>query len=122
MVRDLLLPVDIVPVETVREPDGLACSSRNVYLSKEERESALSLYRSFLLAEELIRGGERRAKVIKKEIERFILSHPHVKKVDYVEITDPDLNPREEVRKGDRILLAVWVGSTRLIDNWKVSV
>jgi len=122
MVRDLLLPVEIVPVETVREPDGLACSSRNVYLSREERESALSLYRSFLLAEELIKKGERRAEVIKRKIEEFILSHPHVRKIDYVEITDPDLRPKETVEKGDRILLAVWVGNTRLIDNWKVSV
>ena len=122
MVRDLLIPVEIVPVETVREPDGLACSSRNVYLSEEERESALSLYRSFLLAEEMIRKGERRADVIKAEMEKFILSHPHVRKIDYVEITDPDLRPTDTVRKGDRILLAVWVGSTRLIDNWKVSL
>jgi pantoate--beta-alanine ligase len=122
MVRDLLLPVEIVPVETVREPDGLACSSRNVYLSPEERESALALYRSFLLAEDMIRKGERRSGVIKRVMERFILSHPHVRKIDYVEITDPELNPREVVQKGDRILLAVWVGNTRLIDNWKVSV
>ncbi len=120
MVRDLLLPVEIVPVETVREPDGLACSSRNVYLSPEERESALSIYRSFLLAQEMINQGERRSDFIKKEMERFILSHPHVKKIDYVEITDPDLNPKEIVEPGDRILVALWVGNTRLIDNWKV--
>ncbi len=120
LVRDLLIPVEIVPVETVREPDGLAYSSRNVYLSPEERESALSIYRSFLLAQEMINQGERNSAIIKKEMERFILSHPHVKKIDYIEITDPELNPKESVERGDRILVALWVGSTRLIDNWKV--
>ncbi|HIQ31243.1 MAG TPA: pantoate--beta-alanine ligase [Aquifex aeolicus] len=120
MVEDLLLPVEIVPVETVREPDGLAYSSRNTYLSPSERESALSIYRSFLLAQELIDKGERRAEFIKGEMERFILSHPHVRKIDYVEITDSDLNPKTKVEPGDRILVAVWVGNTRLIDNWKV--
>ncbi len=120
MVRDLLLPVEIVPVEVIREPDGLACSSRNVYLSKEERESALSIYRSFLLAQEMINQGEIRSKIIKEEMKRFILSHPHVSRIDYIAITDSELNPREEVRPGDRILVAVWVGNTRLIDNWKV--
>ncbi len=120
MVRDLLLPVEIVPVEVVREPDGLACSSRNVYLSPEERESALSIYRSFLLAQEMVNQGERSAEIIRREMERFILSHKHVKKIDYIAITDPELNPRESVKPGDRILVAVWVGKTRLIDNWKV--
>ncbi len=120
MVEDLLLPIEIVPVPIVREPDGLAYSSRNVYLSPEERKSALSIYNSFLLAQEMIEGGEKRAGVIKRAMERFILSHPHVKKIDYIEITDEDLNPKEEVEKGDRILVAVWVGNTRLIDNWKV--
>ncbi|RLJ69920.1 pantothenate synthetase [Hydrogenivirga caldilitoris] len=120
LVRDLLIPVEIVPVETVREPDGLAYSSRNVYLNPEERESALSIYRAFILAQELINQGERNAQALKEEIRKFILSHPHVKKIDYVEITDPDLNPKDIVESGDRILVALWVGNTRLIDNWKV--
>ena len=120
LVKDLLIPVEIVPVETVREPDGLAYSSRNVYLSPEERESALSIYRAFLLAQEMINQGERSSDTIKGEMERFILSHPRVKKIDYIEITDPDLNPKKLVDRGDRILVALWVGSTRLIDNWKV--
>lgn len=120
LVRDLLIPVEIVPVETVREPDGLAYSSRNVYLNPEERESALSIYRAFILAQELINQGERNAQALKEEIRKFILSHPHVKKIDYVEITDPDLNPKDIVESGDRILVAMWVGNTRLIDNWKV--
>jgi len=120
LVRDLLVPVQIVPVETVREEDGLACSSRNVYLTPEERESALSIYRSFLLAQEMVNQGEQRSEIIKQEMERFILSHPHIRSIDYIEITDPDLNPKERVEPGDRILVALWVGNTRLIDNWKV--
>ncbi len=120
LVKDLSLPVEIVPVKTVREKDGLAFSSRNTYLKPEERESALSLYRSFLLAEKLIKGGNKDANSIKQTIIEFIRKHPHVKKIDYVEITDEDLRPVKEVKEGDRILLAVWVGDTRLIDNWRI--
>ena len=122
MVSDLNLPVEIVPVPVVREKDGLAYSSRNTYLSPEERESALSIYKSFLLAERLIKNGNREADNIKVAIREFIMSHPKVKKIDYVEITDENLNPKDIIESGDRILVAVWVGSTRLIDNWKVEV
>lgn len=121
LVKDLSIPVEIVPVPTVREPDGLAYSSRNTYLSLEERESALSLYRSFLLAQKLYKNGNRSASLLKEAIKDFILKHPHVRSIDYVEITDEDLTPVEEVKEGDRILLAVWIGSTRLIDNWRLS-
>ncbi len=120
LVRDLSLPVEIVPVPTVRDPDGLALSSRNAYLSAEERESALSLYKSFLLAERLFKGGDINSGILKEAIRDFILKHPYVKGIDYVEITDQELNPVDEVKVGDRILLAVWVGSTRLIDNWRL--
>lgn len=120
LVKDLNIPVEIVPVPTVRDKDGLALSSRNTYLKLEERESALSLYRSFLLAEKLIKNGNIEAKQIKETMREFIVKHPHVKKIDYIEITDPDLNPVEKVKEGDRILLAVWVGDTRLIDNWRI--
>ncbi len=122
LVKDLLIPVEIVPVEVVREADGLACSSRNVYLSPEERESALSIYRSFLLAQRMIEHGERDSQRIKRAMEHFILKHPHVKKIDYIEITDEELNPKTIVEEGDRILIALWVGNTRLIDNWKVKL
>ncbi len=122
MVSDLNLPVEIVPVPVVREKDGLAYSSRNTYLSPEERESALSIYRSFLLAKRLIEKGNREADNIKVAIREFIMSHPKVKKIDYVEITDENLNPKDIIENGDRILVAVWVGNTRLIDNWKVEV
>lgn len=122
MVRDLNLPVQIVPVETVREPDGLACSSRNVYLSSEERESALSIYRAFQLAQKMVAEGERRADRLIYRMEELIRSHPLVRKIDYLTITDPELQPVEEVRDGDRILVALWIGNTRLIDNWRIKI
>jgi len=121
LVKDLSLPVEIVPVPTVREEDGLACSSRNVYLSPEERQSALAIYKSFLLAQKLFQSGNTDANLLKEAIKDFLLKHPHVRKIDYVEITDEELNPVEEVKEGDRILVALYVGSTRLIDNWRLS-
>jgi pantoate--beta-alanine ligase len=121
LVKDLSLPVEVVPVPTVREEDGLAYSSRNVYLSPEERQSALAIYRSFLLAQKLFQSGNTDAHLLKEAIKDFLLKHPHVRKIDYVEITDEELNPVEEVKEGDRILVALYVGSTRLIDNWRLS-
>jgi pantoate--beta-alanine ligase len=121
LVKDLSLPVEVVPVPTVREEDGLACSSRNVYLSPEERQSALAIYRSFLLAQKLFQSGNTDANLLKEAISDFLLKHQHVRKIDYVEITDEELNPVEEVKEGDRILVALYVGNTRLIDNWRLS-
>jgi len=120
LVKDLSLPVEVVPVPTVREEDGLACSSRNVYLSPEERQSALAIYKSFLLAQKLFQSGNTDANLLKEAIKDFLLKHPHVRKIDYVEITDEELNPVEEVKEGDRILVALYVGNTRLIDNWRL--
>ncbi|HIP42736.1 MAG TPA: pantoate--beta-alanine ligase [Aquifex aeolicus] len=122
LVEDLNIPVEIIPVPIVREEGGLAYSSRNVYLSPEERESALAIYKSFQLAEKMIKAGERDAKRIKEAIRAFIERHPHVKGIDYVEITDENLKPKETVEKGDRILVAVRIGDARLIDNWKVEL
>ncbi|RMH80399.1 MAG: pantoate--beta-alanine ligase [Acidobacteria bacterium] len=120
LVKDLSLPVEIVPVPTVRDHDGLALSSRNTYLTAEERESALSLYRSFLLAEKFFKEGQRNSELLRETIRNFILQHPHVNGIDYVEIRDENLMPVEEVKEGDRILLAVRIGKTRLIDNWRL--
>jgi len=121
LVKDLSLPVEVVPVPTVREEDGLACSSRNVYLSPEERQSALAIYRSFLLAQKLFQSGNTDANLLKEAMKDFLSKHPHVRKIDYLEITDEELNPVEEVKEGDRILVALYVGNTRLIDNWRLS-
>ncbi len=117
MVRDLNLEVEIVPHPIVREPDGLAMSSRNVYLSPEERPSALSLYRALELARQRVAQGERRVAVLKKELEEFIASHPYTR-IDYVEFRDPEtLEEKEEVDGPTLLALAVFVGRARLIDN-----
>lgn len=122
LVKDLSYPVEIVPVPTVRDKDGLALSSRNTYLKEYERESALSIYRSFLIAQKLFRAGNTNANTLKEAIKEYISKHPHVRKIDYVEIVDEDFNIKEgEVSEGDRILVAVWIGNTRLIDNWRLS-
>ncbi len=125
MVKDLNMPIEIIGCPTVREPDGLAMSSRNQYLKPEERDSALSLYRSLLLAKEKIKGGEHNVQKIIKDMKEFIESHPHVKKVDYIEIVEAEtLRPVSELKEGQNVLiaLAVHVGSARLIDNMEVKV
>lgn len=117
MVRDLHLPIEIVPMPTVREPDGLAMSSRNVYLSPEERQSALSLYRSLQECLRLLEAGERRGWEIQRQ-GRTILSADPLVKVDYLEVCHPEtLKPLEIVGQSAVILGAIRVGNTRLIDN-----
>jgi pantoate--beta-alanine ligase len=117
MVMDLNMDIQIIGVPTVREPDGLAMSSRNKFLSPEERESALSLRKSLDLAGEMFMEGERGARVIKKAIESLILSHPHTE-IDYVTLCDPvTLEDVETLTDETLLALAVRVGTTRLIDN-----
>jgi pantoate--beta-alanine ligase len=117
MVMDLNMDIRIIGVPTVREPDGLAMSSRNSYLGPEERRSARALKKSIDLALEMFRAGERKAEAIRDAVRSLILSHPFTD-IDYVGLCDPvtleDLNPLQE----DTLLaLAVRVGKTRLIDN-----
>jgi CTP:molybdopterin cytidylyltransferase MocA len=117
MVEDLALPVGIVGVPTVRDKDGLALSSRNAYLSREERAIATSLFRSLELAKLLIASGERRSQVIRDRI-MSLLVDAGVTKVEYVAVVDPGtLEDVRYVEKDVRILLAAWVGRARLIDN-----
>ncbi len=120
MIEDLLLPVEVVSVPIIREKDGLAMSSRNTYLSPEERKSATSLFKALSMAKELFEKGETDMKVIRKKMEDFLKSVPHVTKIDYIEACDKDLNIKDKLEKGDRILLAVWIGNTRLIDNMEL--
>jgi pantoate--beta-alanine ligase len=117
LVRDLNFPVKIVPGPTAREPDGLAMSSRNVLLTPEERQDALALRRSLLLAEELYAKGERSAAAIRREMTRS-LSAARTGKVDYVEIVDDEtLEPVEKIEHPVLAAVAVKFSTTRLIDN-----
>ncbi len=118
MVKDLNMDVNVVGCPLIREEDGLALSSRNKYLTKEERESALSLNKALFLAKELFENGETDVKVLKEKMTGLILCHPKVREIQYVEIVDPEtLKPKKTAEKGDIIALAVFVGNTRLIDN-----
>ncbi|MCX6093098.1 MAG: pantoate--beta-alanine ligase, partial [Candidatus Bipolaricaulota bacterium] len=117
MIRDLHYPVLLRVVETVREPDGLAMSSRNTYLSPEERLAGPVLRRSLELAEELWLEGERDAERIRKEMTDLIEQEP-LARVDYVSIADT--RTLDEIHVIDRkalVSLAVRIGKTRLIDN-----
>ncbi|GEN34268.1 MULTISPECIES: pantoate--beta-alanine ligase [Aneurinibacillus] len=117
MVRDLNMPIEIVPCPIVREPDGLALSSRNVYLSAEEREQALVLSRSLKRAEEMVAMGERDAAALRSAIKSIIQESP-LAEIDYIEIRSyPELMPMEELRGHCIVALAVRFGRTRLIDN-----
>ena len=117
MVRDLNLGVEIVPMPIVRESDGLAMSSRNVYLSPEERRAATVLYRAWKAAQEWVAQEERDAPRLREKVVRFIEAEP-LARVDYVEIVDPlTLEPLERLEGEARLMLAAFVGSTRLIDN-----
>lgn len=119
MVRDLNFPVEIIGMPIVREKDGLAMSSRNSYLNEEERKSALCLYKSILLAQNLVKEGKTSVKEILDTVEEFIKSTPYTK-IDYVKICDPKtLEYIEDGNiEGKKLLaLAVFVGNTRLIDN-----
>jgi len=123
MVKDLNIPVKIKGVPIVREKDGLAMSSRNKYLTPEERKEATLLYKSLLKARELIKKGERNPSRIKNEIKKILLSGKIInsEKIDYISIVDPVT--LEELKKVDReciIALAVRIGKARLIDNIRV--
>lgn len=124
MVRDLDFPVEARRVATVREKDGLAMSSRNVYLSAEERRQAPALYRALCRAVALIRSGERHAGKVRQALVQGARSAPRAR-VDYAEIVDAGtLEPVVKLKKGRTLLaaLAVFFGETRLIDNCLVKV
>jgi pantoate--beta-alanine ligase len=117
MARDLNFPVEIVVCPTVREPDGLAMSSRNTYLNSEEREAATCLYRALLAAETRFRSGEREAEVLRRAAMDVIAAEP-LARPQYVSCADPE-TLAELSGPVERALLsmAVHIGKTRLIDN-----
>ncbi|GAB6933098.1 pantoate--beta-alanine ligase [Calditerricola satsumensis] len=123
MVRDLNVPVTIVPCPIVREADGLAMSSRNVYLSPEERRQATVLYESLQWAKEAVATGLRDWEALKRGVRERIAQKP-LAEIDYVDVLAyPDLVPPRGV-PGEQVLIAVAVrfGRTRLIDNALVTL
>ncbi len=117
MVTDLNIPIEIVGVVTVREPDGLAMSSRNIYLTPEERKAATILYRALKTAVEMIEKGEKDASIIREEMKKLISEEPLVS-LEYIEICDNIyLKPLQALSGKVLIALAARVGKARLIDN-----
>jgi pantoate--beta-alanine ligase len=117
MVRDLMFPIEIVVAPIVREPDGLALSSRNTYLSLEERRQATVLSRALGEVEARFNNGETSAENLIAVARQVFASAPSVR-VDYVEIVDPEtLEEVSVARQGALVAVAAFVGSTRLIDN-----
>ena len=116
MVKDYFLNVNIIPCEIVRDTRGLALSSRNTYLTKEEYERALSLSRSLKLASDMVAKGELNCSKIKESMQDLLTKS--VDKLDYVAIVDREFRELDKVEIGNSIILvAAFVGKTRLIDN-----
>jgi len=121
MVRDLNFPVEIVACPIVREPDGLAMSSRNLYLDVEQRKQALVLYRSLLAVRKLWEGGERDAAKLAGAGRREVAKEKSVR-LDYFEIVEPEsLEALGDVVNGALVAVAGFVGTTRLIDNLRLA-
>jgi len=117
VVAGLLLDVDVRAVETVREPDGLARSSRNTMLAPAQRAAASSVPRALQAAQELARSGERSASELRSAAVDVLATEPLID-VDYVVVADPEsLMPLDQIAHAARMLVAVRIGSTRLIDN-----
>jgi pantoate--beta-alanine ligase len=117
LISDLNFPLQLIPVTTVREQDGLAKSSRNIHLSTTEREEAKYIYQALQHGQKLVVDGEKNRATIVKEVEDFIHQHTHGK-IDYVELLSyPNLEPVEDVNQQVILATAVYFSSARLIDN-----
>jgi len=117
LVRDLDLDVEIVPVDTVREPDGLAMSSRNAYLNADERKAAVVLWKALTLAREMWTRGTRDAEAFRSRM-RELIEEEQLARIDYVSVADPEtLQELDRVQGKALVSLAVKIGRTRLIDN-----
>jgi len=122
LLRDLDFDIQMKVIPTVREKDGLAMSSRNRYLSDEERKKALSLSQALIFGKKRIRDGERDPKKILLHM-RALLRENEVRRMDYVSVVDPEtLKPVPRIRGIVLLAIAAWVGKTRLIDNCLVRV
>ncbi len=122
MVQDLKIPVRVVACPTVREPDGLAYSSRNQYLSKAEREEAVKLYQTLYLGRELIEQKIMRDSARLEKRLKQVLSQIPRSKIDYICVVDPiTLVPMQKIHRPAVLAAAIWIGKTRLIDNVVIS-
>lgn len=122
MVKDLNIPVEVVPCPTVREADGLAKSSRNTYLNPQERQAALILSRAIKLGQRCVEMGERDAHNVVKAMKELIATEP-MARIDYVEAVDLDSVQKVDKVEGDVLFaMAVYIGKTRLIDNFIVNI
>lgn len=121
MVRDLNFDIEIVGCPIIREEDGLAKSSRNTYLSEQERKAAVILSQSLKIGKDMIEKGETDAKNVKEEIVKKLQTEP-LAKIDYVEVVDFNtIKPISEIKGDVLTAIAVYIGKTRLIDNFIVS-
>jgi len=117
MVKDLNFPVNIVVCPIVREPDGLAMSSRNAYLNADERQQGLVLSRALKKVQQVFEAGERDAQHLAEVGGQIVATEPAAK-LDYLSVVDPDtLEPVRDVNHPTLVAVAAWIGSTRLIDN-----
>ena len=122
MVKDLNMPLEIHGCPIIREEDGLAKSSRNTYLSEEERKAALVLSRSIFLGKEMVEKGERDAKKVVAAMTAEIEKEP-LAKIDYVKVVDLETMQQVETIEHDILTaIAVYIGKTRLIDNFMVTL
>lgn len=118
LVKDLNMGVDVVVVPTVREADGLAMSSRNVYLSEEERRAASVLYHALRGAKRLWEGGQHDGEMLRGAVRRVLEKEPLVGKIDYVSVADlATLEELDTATIPAMVSVAAWLGKTRLIDN-----
>lgn len=122
MVRDLNFDLEVVGCPIIREPDGLAKSSRNTYLSADERKAALILSKSIELGKELVASGEKNAQTIIKAMTDKINTEP-LARIDYVNVVDAlNIEPIDVIKGETLVAIAVYIGKTRLIDNFIISL
>ncbi len=122
MVADLNIPIEIVPCPIVREADGLAKSSRNTYLNADERKAALILSRTIRMGQECVEKGERNTKTVLEKMKAMISTEP-LARIDYVEAVDFNTIQKVDTVKNDTLFaIAVYIGKTRLIDNFIVNL
>jgi pantoate--beta-alanine ligase len=117
MTADLDMGIEVIAVPTVREPDGLAMSSRNTYLNAEERKQAAVLYQALTLAQKLFASGEKDAKAIRRQMTALIKQQP-LARIEYISIADAEtLEELDKIKTPALVSMAVRFGKTRLIDN-----